>query len=105
MKKAEEVLLRHGVADVSMSELSEWAQHFAGHEAVKSHVKSQEALRYEVFEKQAMTPVQFKEATPAKLTPELYLATCSKLYESLRHDLWVSLKQKGSTFTANSKAV
>ena len=105
MKKAEEVLLRHGVADVSMSELSEWAQHFAGHEAVKSHVKSQEALRYEVFEKQAMTPVQFKEATPAKLTPELYLATCSKLYESLRHDLWVSLKQKGSNFTANSKAV
>lgn len=76
-----------------MTELSEWAQHFATHESVKSHIKSQDALRFEVFEKQTLTPVDFKEALPANLTPELYLDTCNKLYESLRHDLWANLQR------------
>ena len=64
--KAKQVLSRHNLPEMSLSRLSEWAEHFGSdHEAVRNHIQGQTRLQNQMADKQKLDAIRFK--LPPKL--------------------------------------
>ena len=75
---------------MSLTKLSEWAQHFGpSHQVVKEHIETQERVQRQLLDAQKLDAISF--SLPPKLDKNLYLQIHAKANEILRHDLWKAL--------------
>ena len=74
--------------DLTVAVLEAWIAHYKDSKEVKEQVAALQKLHEDVFVRESVDHIDFTDEIPDEFTKEKYIATFSKIWSLVRHDMW-----------------
>ena len=75
------------IEDLTVSILEAWIAHFKDSKEVKEQAAALEKLHDDVFKRGSVDHIDYTDEIPSEFTKEMYIATFSKIWATVRHDM------------------
>ena len=79
--------------DLTVATLEAWIAHYKDTKEVKDQVASITKLHHDVFERQQVDHIDYSDEIPKEFTKEMYIATFTKIWATIRHDMWKQIQE------------
>ena len=79
--------------DLTVATLEAWIAYYKDTKEVKDQVASITKLHHDVFERQQVDHIDYSDEIPKEFTKEMYIATFTKIWATIRHDMWKQIQE------------
>ena len=80
--------------DLTVAVLEAWIAHYKDSKEVKEQVAALQKLHEDVFVRECVDHIDFTDEIPDEFTKEKYIATFSKIWSLVRHDMWKQINEE-----------
>ena len=82
------------MSDLTVAVLEAWIAHYKDSKEVKEQVAALQKLHEDVFVRECVDHIDFTDEIPDEFTKEKYIATFSKIWSLVRHDMWKQINEE-----------
>lgn len=76
-----------------MAEFLRWVEEFNKESFVTEQASAIKQLESDMFTKQRIDHISYADDLPEKMSKEMYIRIFSKIWATIRHDLWKELQE------------